>query len=77
MAYYLGWCADGTVFQSSFNSSDDPTGLNAPLIGTQDMVEGWSQGYYRDEVGWVRELTIPGELAYGETKRFVVGKIPH
>lgn len=74
MAYYLGWCADGTVFQSSFDSSENPTSLNAPLIGTQDMIEGWSQGIIGMKLGGVRELTIPGELAYGETKEICGGK---
>lgn len=72
-AYYIGWCADGSIFDSSFSyASDDtdketPTGLNAPLIATSSLIEGWNQGIVGMKIGGVRQLTIPGELAYGET----------
>ena len=67
MAYYIGWCADETVFDSSFDDFDDPAKLSAPLIGGS-MIEGWEQGIAGMKIGGVRELTIPGELAYGETQ---------
>lgn len=72
-AYYIGWCADGSIFDSSFSyASDDteketPTGLNAPLIATSSLIEGWNQGVVGMKLGGVRQLTIPSELAYGET----------
>jgi FKBP-type peptidyl-prolyl cis-trans isomerase len=37
------------------------------------MIEGWNQGVLGMKIGGVRELTIPAELAYGETGS---GKIP-
>lgn len=72
-AYYIGWCADGSIFGSSFSyASDDtdketPTGLNAPLIATSSLIEGWNQGVIGMKLGGVRQLSIPSELAYGET----------
>lgn len=72
-AYYIGWCADGTIFDSSFSydtedtDKETPTGLNAPLIATSSLIEGWNQGVIGMKLGGVRQLTIPGELAYGET----------
>lgn len=67
MAYYIGWCADETVFDSSFDDFDKPTELNAPLVGG-NMIEGWEQGIEGMKLGGVRELTVPGELAYGENR---------
>lgn len=31
------------------------------------MIKGWSQGVIGMKIGGVRELTIPYDLAYGET----------
>lgn len=72
-AYYIGWCADGSIFDSSFSyASDDtdaeiPTGLNAPLVASSSLIEGWNQGVIGMKLGGVRQLSIPSELAYGET----------
>lgn len=69
-AYYIGWCADGKVFDSSFAYAEDdknkqnPTGLQQPLVGSSSMIEGWIQGIIGMKIGGVRQLSIPGELAY-------------
>lgn len=68
-AYYIGWCADGTVFESSFNDYDEPTALNAPLSVSESMIEGWNQGVIGMKLGGVRLLTISGPLAYGDTQQ--------
>lgn len=69
MPYYIGWCADGSIFDSSFNDSDDPTSLEAPLAPfTSSFIEGWVQGIVGMKLGGVRQLTISGELAYGDTQ---------
>lgn len=65
-AYYIGWCPDGTIFDSSFDSSDSPTALKAPLDASIGLIEGWNQGVVGMKLGGVRELTISGDLAYGE-----------
>lgn len=65
--YYIGWCADETVFDSSFDDFSNPAGLNAPLIVEQNaLIEGWYAGVDGMKVGGVREITIPGAFAYGE-----------
>ena len=72
--YYLGWCPDGSIFDSSYNYAEDdtdkenPTGLKAPLAASSSMIEGWNQGVIGMKLGGVRTLAIPGELAYGDTK---------
>lgn len=73
-AYYIGWCADETVFDSSFDDFENSTSLRAPLeVGNLSLIEGWTTGMVGAKVGGVRELTIPGELAYGETTEMCGG----
>ena len=67
-AYYIGWCADETVFDSSFDSFDTPSKLKTPLFVEKDsLISGWYQGVDGMRIGGVRIVTIPGELAYGES----------
>lgn len=74
MAYYIGWCADGEIFDSSFDDVEDPTALSAPLdvasyqdsTGQIMLVEGWNQGVIDMKLGGVREVTMSGELGYGD-----------
>ncbi len=73
LAYYIGWCADETVFDSSFDSNEDPTALTKIIDPSVGMIKGWDLGVQGMKVGGVRELTIPGELAYGETREICGG----
>lgn len=67
-AYYLGWCADETVFDSSFDNFESPTALNAPLIVEEGaMIAGWYDGVDGMKLGGVREVTIPSTYAYGSS----------
>ena len=72
MAYYLGWLADETIFDSSFDSTDSPTALKTPLAGG-NLIEGWNQGILGMKIGGIREISIPAELAYGGEEN---GSIP-
>ncbi len=72
-AYYIGWCANEEVFDSSFDDYSNPTSLNAPLSGAIGLISGWEQGVIGMKVGGVRLLTIPGELAYGEDQEICGG----
>lgn len=74
LAYYIGWCADESIFDSSFNDKENPTSLTAPISAASGLIEGWNQGVIGMKVGGVRELSIPGELAYGESKEICGGK---
>lgn len=76
-SYYIGWCADESVFDSSFDSWENPTALIDPLSytsGESEFVQGWEDGVLGMKIGGVREIAIPGELAYGETKEICGGK---
>ena len=72
-AYYIGYCADESVFDSSFDSFENPTTLKSPISGNKSLIAGWSQGVLGMKVGGVRQITIPGELAYGETREICGG----
>lgn len=72
-AYYVGWLQDGTIFDSSFDNTDNPTALKSPLEGSTGMIQGWLEGIVGMKIGGVRELTIPSTLAYGDQEQ---GNIP-
>lgn len=72
-AYYIGYCADESVFDSSFDSYENPTTLKSPISGAQNLIAGWTQGVLGMKVGGVRQITIPGELAYGESREICGG----
>ena len=64
VAYYIGWTADGKVFDQSLDGEK----LKAPITvenGT-GVISGWTEGVVGMKEGGVRELTIPAKLAYGE-----------
>ncbi len=64
-AYYIGWNPEGTIFDSSIN---DDGSLKAPFTASPgQVIKGWTDGVVGMKVGGVRELSIPSELAYGET----------
>lgn len=77
-AFYIGWCPDGTVFDSSFASTDflsadaeaddaaTTLALKAPLaISYGSLIEGWYIGTADMQIGGAREISIPSVLAYG------------
>jgi hypothetical protein len=64
---YTGWLASNGT---KFDSSQDPgrTPLTSPL-DTASLIEGWVLGVPGMQVGTVRRLYIPSELAYGSRSR--------
>ncbi|MBR3052117.1 FKBP-type peptidyl-prolyl cis-trans isomerase [Candidatus Saccharibacteria bacterium] len=74
LAYYVGWCADASIFDASFDDKDDPTGFAKALNPSLGMIEGWTEGVKGMKIGGVRRITIPGELAYGESMEICGGK---
>ncbi len=73
LAYYVGWCADGSVFDSSLDSASEPTAFNKVLDVSIGMIDGWTEGVTGMRVGGVRRLTIPGTKAYGENMEICGG----
>lgn len=73
LAFYVGWCADETIFDSSYNSTTKPTSFTTILDPSQGLIEGWGLGVIGMKLGGIREVTIPGELAYGESREICGG----
>ena len=73
LAYYVGWCADETVFDSSFDNNDNPTGFVKILDPSLGMIEGWTLGVAGMKTEGIREVTVPGELAYGDSMEICGG----
>ena len=73
LAYYVGWCADETIFDSSFDDNENPTAFSKILDASLGMIEGWNEGVKGMRLGGIREITIPGELAYGESMEICGG----
>ncbi len=72
-AYYIGFCADETVFDSSFDLFSNPSSLKVPLYAGQGLIEGWDEGVIGMKLGGIREITMPGELAYGQNREICGG----
>ncbi|GAB6042626.1 FKBP-type peptidyl-prolyl cis-trans isomerase [Endothiovibrio diazotrophicus] len=63
VVHYTGWLEDGTVFDSSVQRNQP---FSFPL-DCRYVIPGWDQGVKGMKVGGRRKLTIPPELAYGES----------
>jgi len=73
VAYYIGWCADGSVFDASLDDFEHPTGFSGYFDVSLGAIEGWGQGMVGARLGGVREMTIPGKLAYGDSMEICGG----
>ena len=75
LAYYVGWCADESVFDSSFDNNTNPTSFAKILDPSAGMIEGWTLGVEgMKQESAIRIITIPGELAYGDQMEICGGK---
>ena len=73
LAYYIGWCADESVFDSSMDSASDPTQFVRVLDPAEGLIEGWEIGVVGMNLGGIREITMPGELAYKDQREVCGG----
>ncbi len=67
---YIGVLADGTKFDSSYDSGE-PFSFT---VGEGKVIQGWEKGLIGMKVGGVRRLAIPPLLAYGA--QGIPGAIP-
>lgn len=68
LAYYVGWCPNGEVFDSSLDSTTDATAFTNAIDVSGGVIEGWNTGVVGMKLGGVRRVTIPSELAYGDQR---------
>lgn len=61
---YTGWTPDGKIFESTKSDGKDANPQTFQLSG---LIQGWIDGLTGKKVGGVYLLTIPSDLAYGET----------
>ncbi len=73
LAYYVGWCADESIFDSSFDNNTNPTGFAKALDVSLGMIEGWNTGVAGMKINGIREITIPSNLAYGDSMEICGG----
>ena len=73
LAYYIGWCADGTVFDSVLDDNTKPTGFTRALDASGGLISGWDEGVVGMKLGGIRKITIPGPKAYGENREICGG----
>jgi peptidylprolyl isomerase len=62
--HYVGYLADGTVFDQSWGKE---TGPFAFILGKGDVIQGWDQGLSGVKIGERRHLLIGSDLAYGSS----------
>jgi peptidylprolyl isomerase len=62
LIHYTGWLEDGSMFDSSL-SRGQPIGV---VLGGGQLFPGWEEGLASMNVGGIRQLVIPPELAFGE-----------
>jgi len=62
-AHYVGFLEDGTKFDSSLDREQ----AFVFQIGKGEVIKGWDMGILGMKRGEIRRLTIPSNLAYGET----------
>ena len=67
-AYYIGWDANGNVFDQSIDGGKlkEPT-IVADGLDQAGLITGWKEGLKGMKIGGVRLLSIPSSKAYGES----------
>ena len=63
IVHYTGWLEDG----SKFDSSRDRNNPFSFPIDCGYVIPGWDEGVVGMQVGGIRKLTVPPQLAYGES----------
>jgi FKBP-type peptidyl-prolyl cis-trans isomerase FkpA len=66
---YTGWLYEASASDNKGKEFDSSANAGQPfrfVIGAGQVIKGWDQGVAGMQVGGVRRLVIPPDLAYGE-----------
>ncbi len=67
---YTGWLYEATAPDTKGKQFDSSSNTGRPFrftVGAGQVIKGWDQGVVGMKVGGSRRLTIPAELAYGDS----------
>jgi FKBP-type peptidyl-prolyl cis-trans isomerase FkpA len=67
---YTGWLYEATAPDTKGKQFDSSLSSGQPFrftVGVGQVIKGWDQGVVGMKVGGRRRLTIPAELAYGDS----------
>ncbi|MGC1388899.1 MAG: FKBP-type peptidyl-prolyl cis-trans isomerase [Steroidobacteraceae bacterium] len=67
---YTGWLYEATAPDTKGKQFDSSSNTGQPFrftVGAGQVIKGWDQGVVGMKVGGSRRLTIPAELAYGDS----------
>ncbi len=73
LAYYTGWCSDGSIFDSTLDNTTNPNGFASALTASSGLISGWTAGVIGMKLGGVREITLPGDKAYADEREICGG----
>lgn len=65
-ANYTGWTPDGKIFDSTKSEGSDASSVSFTLSKSK-IIEGWITGLTGRRAGGVYLLSVPSDLAYGES----------
>ena len=65
--YYIGWNPEGKIFDQSIDGDKLKSPFSLDGVAAAEVIEGWRKGLIGMNIGGVRELTIPSDMAYGNT----------
>jgi FKBP-type peptidyl-prolyl cis-trans isomerase len=67
---YTGWLYEAAAADKKGKQFDSSKAGGTPFsftLGTGQVIKGWDQGVLGMKVGGQRRLTIPADLAYGDS----------
>jgi FKBP-type peptidyl-prolyl cis-trans isomerase FkpA len=67
---YTGWLYEASAPEKKGKQFDSSRGTGQPFrftVGGGEVIKGWDQGVVGMKIGGRRRLTIPADLAYGDS----------
>lgn len=68
-ANYFGWTSDGKIFDSTRKTTNKDGAAEPVDFPLDGVIKGWTQGLAGQKEGAIVKLTIPSDMAYGESQQ--------